>query len=187
MRQRLCLFHHTKVPPTAAMELPDCEITFQQLVDADVTAEHVITARVGILELKRRGASSAEDLKRLKFDALHLVDDSIASEMQSAYGSQEVRRAFVNSATDAVYLAGTAAQAILGSTATDLLDLCVGMPVEAASVLEQLEHAQLRGVDCNIVLNTGVRGESLKRVGIEREQAVDLFGATAVQLKKLYL
>lgn len=103
-----------------------------------------------------------------------------------AFGSGEVRAAFLTTATDAVAIAGMEAMHILGVTVEQLLRVCAGYPGEAVAVLQQLPRgASLHDVPCEVVLDAGLRAETLKVCGYGLATVVEQLAPTGNQLVKL--
>jgi hypothetical protein len=162
-RQRATLFYETK---HADCTLPDAEITFAAIVHAGCSALQITAAEIGPLELKRRGATTPMQLRRLGFDALHLTDETFVHEIVAAFGAQEVSKSFLLTAEDAVAVAGSPAVEVLNTTTNDLLVLCAGAPMEAHAVLQQTTRADaLEGVSTSTLLDTGLRAAQLHALG----------------------
>ena len=104
-----------------------------------------------VVHLKRYGVVEASQLRRLGFDALHLVDPEWCADASAAHGASNVISAFLVSPHDAVALSGSEAMKTLNITVDALLEACAGAPVEAVSVLQQVTHAQpLAGVRSSV-------------------------------------
>ena len=141
MKQRLAIFADTSVTAERALSLEDHEITFTFLCESGVRAVNLLTAAVGPMELKQRGASQASNLRSLGYNALHLCDSDFANQILLAYGAEEVRDAFLTAPQDGVAVAGTEAMRILDVSTEALLRLCAGFPSEAQHELKQLPSA----------------------------------------------
>lgn len=164
--RKLALFANTGMTHAQVVDIADEEVTFDLLLRRCVPAENILAADIGPIALKARGAVTADSLRRLRFDALHLCDPSFATEIVAAYGADEVACAFVVSANDAVAVAGSHALRLLAMSTQSLLALCVGSPIEAAAVLEQLPYgASLSGVAASVVVESGLRAAALRRLG----------------------
>jgi len=186
IRQKLTLFHGTAVSAERALSTPDGDINFEMMVTSGVKAVNIITAGVRPLLLKQHGVTSAAQLRRLGFDALHLVDEVMCDEASSAYGAPDVVQSFLVSPTDAVALAGSAAVTKLNIGVEQLLEACAGAPTEAISVLQQVTQASpLKGVAAKTLLDTGLRGPQLKQLGYTLVQIRELAGIGAAELHKL--
>jgi hypothetical protein len=186
-KARLTLFHSTALTAEQALTYEDHAIDFALLCDQGVKALNLLTAGVGPMELKARGAPDALALRtHFGFSALHLCDAAFANEICLAYGAEDVRRAFLTAPQDAVAVSGSEAMRILDVSTAQLLELCAGFPTEALHVLKQLPAgAGLREVDANVVLDSGLRVGSLKQCGYTLQALVDQTGATGAQLSKL--
>lgn len=187
VKQRLTLFHNTSLSNADALGLDDDAINFDLLVRHGVTALNIATANVRILALKRRGVDDVTKLRRLGFDALHLVDPVLCADASAAYGAKAVIDCFLVAPQDAVALAGSDAVAILGLGNEELLAVCAGAPIEAFAVLEQ--HAggpnPLAGVAATTLLDTGLRAPQLKTLGCTLVSCNGLVGVDGAKLGKL--
>ena len=121
VKQRITLFYNTSLTNEQALGLEDTAINFDLLVRHGVTALNITTAGLRLLALKRRGVEEAAQLRRLGFDALHLVDPVLCADASAVYGAKAVIDTFLVAAQDAVALAGSDAVATLGLTNEELL------------------------------------------------------------------
>ena len=186
MKQRLAIFADTSVTAERALSLEDHEITFTFLCESGVRAVNLLTAAVGPMELKQRGAAQASNLRSLGYNALHLCDSDFANQILLAYGAEEVRDAFLTAPQDGVAVAGTEAMRILGVSTEALLRLCAGFPTEALHVLKQLPlGAGLSGVPASVLLDSGLRVGSLKQCGYTLQAVLDQTHATPAEVAKL--
>ena len=166
-RQKLALFHGSGVSAEVALSTPDADITYDMLVSNGVKALNIACAGIRPMALKAYGAESAQQLRRLGFDALHLVDPAMAVEANAAYGATDVIASFLVAPQDAVALAGSAAMGTLNLSVQQLLEVCAGAPTEALEVLKQVQTtgSPLKGVNATTLLDTGVRAAQLKQLG----------------------
>jgi len=187
VKQRITLFHNTSLSNADALELEDEAINFDLLVRHGVTALNIATANVRILALKRRGVDDVKQLRRLGFDALHLVDGVLCADACAAFGAKAVIDCFLVAPKDAVALAGSDAIATLGLSNEALLAVCAGAPVEAFAVLEQHVGTPnpLDGVHAATLLDTGLRAPQLKTLGCTLASCNGLVGVDGVKLGKL--
>ena len=186
IRNRLAIFHETAVNAEMACAMEECEITFDLFMRNGVKATNLIVAGIGPTALKARGVHSAHQLRQLGYDALHLCDPDFCNEASMAYGAGPVVNAFLASAQDAVALAGTEAMHILNVKPTQLLEQCAGYPGEAVAVLQQLPQAvSLQNVPCVVLLDAGLRAETLKAAGYGLVTIISQVGPTGAELAKL--
>lgn len=166
-RQKLALFHGTGLSAESALSTADMEITYDLMVANGVKALNISCAGIRPMALKAHGVVSAAQLRRLGFDALHLVDPVMATEANAAYGATDVIAAFLVAPQDAVALAGSAAMGTLNLSVQQLLEVCAGAPTEAVEVLKQVQTtgSPLRGVKATTLLDTGMRAQQLKQLG----------------------
>lgn len=185
-KARLCLFYNTGVPAETALSLHDDEITFDYLLQNGSKALNILTAGLGPMDMKRRGAATAESLRKVGFDAVSLSDRAFANQALLAYGADNVKRAFVVSPQDAVSVAGSEAVHVLSIGVQELLEACAGAPLQAACVLKQLPHGcSLDGVSVVTLLDSGLRHQALASLGYSISQIVSQCGATGPQLAQL--
>ena len=187
VKQRLTLFHGTGLSAEQALVTKEEDLTFEFFLQHGVKALNIQTAGIRPLQLKtRHGVANATQMRRLGFDALHLVDPVTCSEAAAAYGAADVISAFLTAPQDAVALSGSEAPATLNLTVEKLLEACAGASAEAVTVLQQAtkEHP-LRGVQAKTLLDTGVRASQLKQLGYGLAAARELSGIGASELSKL--
>ena len=164
----------------------DADMTFAMLVENGVKVKNVAAAGIGPKKLKEMGLENAEQLRKFGFDALYLADPKFASEANAAFGSDSIREIYLNSASDAVAIAGTDAMDLLGITCLDLMQVCAGAPTEAHAVLQQLPLGKsLTGVQASVILDTGLRKAALMELGYSLSTIVAQTSADAKQLAKL--
>lgn len=186
LRCRIAVFHGTPVNAVRACELDEQEIVFDTFMRNGVKATNLIVAGLGPVALKQRGVEHATGLRLLGYDALHLCDPDLCNEASMAYGARSVVSAFLVSARDAVCIAGSEAQHILGINTTQLLEHCAGCPSEALAVMEQLpQGVSLEGVPCVVLLDAGLRADTLKAAGYGLASVIGQVGPTGVELAKL--
>lgn len=177
VRQKLTLFHNTGVTAEQALTMADADITFEVMVSQGVKALNIVTAGIRPLRLKQLGVQTPSQLRRLGFDALHLVDKATCEEANAAYGASSVVAAFLSSPSDAVAFAGSEAVHTLNITVGQMLEACAGAPTEALSVLQQQSMEKpLREVNATTLLDTGLRATQLKQVGITLTALNDMPG-----------
>lgn len=185
-RQKLTLFNGTALTAEQALTTADESINFEMLVVNGVRALNISTAGIRPLMLKQHGILEPQQLRRLGFDALHLVDPVFCQEANSAYGAASVIGAFLTTPGDAVALAGSDATKTLNISVQQLLEVCAGAPTEALSVLQQsTEPAPLKGVNATTLLDTGLRAPQLKQLGINLIEVREMTDLGSDKLSKL--
>ena len=186
VKQRLTLFHGTALSAEQALSLPEDEITIDTLLRNGVKALNVTAAGIRFVQLKELGATEAAQLRRIGFDALHLVDPVMCGEANAAFGAASVIETFLSTPQDAVALAGSEAVALLNLSPQQLLEACAGAPTEAAAVLQQCSgHNVLDGVSVTTLLDTGLRAPQLKQLGYNLASVLKLVSANRSQILKL--
>lgn len=185
-RQKLTLFHGTGVTASEALSLDDENVTFDLMIRNGVKPTNIIAAGLRVTTLKRHGVTEASQLRRLGFDALHLVDEQWCADASAAYGASNVISAFLVSPNDAIALSGSQAVKTLNITVDALLESCAGAPLEAVSVLKQVTDTHpLKGVRPSVLLDTGMRSQQLKQLGYGVMTLKDLDGMTTEHIRKL--
>ena len=185
-RARLALFQGSAVRAEDALAMDDAEINFDAFMRSGVRANNLVTAGLGPTALHTRGVLTANQLRQLGLDSLHLCSADFCNEAGMAYGAEAITSAFLVSAVDAVNLAGMEALHIRAIDATRLLECCVGYPGEAEEVLKQLSQgAALYGVPCVVVLDAGLRAPALMRCGYGLSSVVTQLRPTGSELGKL--
>lgn len=185
-RQKLTIFHGSGLSAEKVLGTNDDDVNLDLMLKNGVKALHLSTAGVRPLELKKRGMTTAALMRRLGYDALHLVDPVTCSEACAAFGAEEVVSAFLATPADSVALAGSEAVSTLGITVEQLLGACAGAPTEAVSVLQQVcAESPLRGVAASTLLDTGLRAPQLKQLGYGLTSVRELRGLTGPDLVKL--
>lgn len=186
VKARLCLFHETGITAEKALSLADDEITFSFLIESGSKSTNILTAGLGPMELKTRGAQTAGSLRKMGFDAVSLCDKVFANQASLAYGAVEVKKAFIVSPQDAVSVAGSEAVHILDIGVQTLLEVCAGAPLQALCVLQQLPRGcSLQGVLADTLLDTGLRQKALNSLGYSISQVVSQCNANSKHLAKL--
>ena len=170
LRQRMTLFSGTGVPADVIVSTPSSELTFSLFIAKGVRAVNFCAAGIRPLAFKEFGIENASQMKQLGFDALHLVDPIFVEQACAAYGAEDLLRTFLVDASDAVAISGTEASDLLQVTMQQLLELCVGLPVEASAVLSQCKSkTPLDGVFGTTLLDTGLRKAQLLTLGIDAD------------------
>mgnify|MGYP006077670313 CR=1 FL=1 len=186
LRTRLAIFDGTSVNAETACTMEEEELTYDMLMRNGVKSTNLLVAGLGPTQLRSRGVESAMQLRQFGFDALHLVDPGFCNETSMAFGSEAVRSSFLASAADAVALAGSEAMHILNITPLDLLRPCAGYPGEAIAVLQQLPQGNaLHGISCTVILDAGLRADTLKRCGYGMAAVIQQLAPTGSELSKL--
>lgn len=186
VRSRLALFDGTSVSAEAACTMEESELTYDMMMRNGVKAVNLMVAGMGPTELRARGVESAVQLRQLGFDALYLVDPDFCNQASMAFGSEAIKHAFLASAADAVALAGSEAMHILNISTLLLLSKCAGYPGEAIAVLQQLpQGAALDKIPCSIVLDAGLRADTLNRCGYGMGAVIAQLAPTGAELAKL--
>ena len=86
-RQKLTLFHGSGLTAEAALITPDDQISFDLMLTNGVKALNICTAGLRPMALKQQlGVTQPSQLRRLGFDALHLVDPVWCQEANAAFG-----------------------------------------------------------------------------------------------------
>ena len=185
-KQRLCLFHGSDVTAEDALAMDDSDITHKLLSEKGIKANNIAAAGIGPSRLHKMGIESASQLRGMGFDALYLADPKFATEANLCFGSNEVKQAFLQGASDAVSIAGTDAMELLGVTVSDLMAVCAGAPTEAQAVLQQLPlGSSLTGVSAATILDTGLRKSALMEMGYSLTTIAQQTKATGTELAKL--
>ena len=186
VRQKLCLFHNTSTSAEDVLGMADEELTADLLLRRGVTAVNMASAGLGPRALHGMGVPDAQELRNIGFTALYLVDSKFASEANAVFGSEEVKRAFIVSASDAVSVAGTEAMHLLDISTQELLCACAGAPTEAHAVLAQLPQGiALHGVSASVLLDAGLRKPALMQLGYSLTSVVAQTNASGAELAKL--
>lgn len=185
-KQRLLLFSDCGVAAEEALSFSNEALNAGLLIARGVKAASIVAAGIGPSKLRDMGVADALTLRRMGYDPLYLVDPSLCAEANAAFGAADVKHAFLSSASDAVCLAGSDAQQILGISAEELLDACAGASTEAFAVLQQMPQGQaLSGVQAETLLSTGLRAQRLLELGYSVANVVAQTHASPAQLRKL--
>jgi hypothetical protein len=185
-RQKLTLFHGSGLNAEKALSTKDEEIGFDMLVKNGVKALNICAAGIRPLCLKQHGVTTAAQMRRLGFDALHLVDPVTCQEANAAYGAADVVEAFLQTPADAVALSGSEAISTLNLSTQQLLEACAGAPTEALEVLRQAtEPSPLKGVSTTTLLDTGLRAPQLKQLGYSFAATREMHVVSAHDVEKL--
>ena len=166
--------------------MDESEITYEMILSSGIKANNLSAAGIGPKRLKEMGVEDASKLRAAGFDSLYLADPKFALEANAAFGSEETKRVYLQSASDAVAIAGADAMELLGITPRELMEACAGAATEAHAVLQQLPvGVALKGVPASVVLDTGLRKAALMELGYSLTALVQQTGAKAQELSKL--
>lgn len=185
-RVRLTLFRGA-LPAQEALSLPVESINCRLLKSYGVQVANLRVAGITPVQLKEIGCESALELRELGFDALDLNNASFCISAVSAFGAEDVRRAFLLSAGDAVCLAGSTAQHQLDISTKQLMAATAGCPTHAHAVLQQLQPrgAALFGCESSVLLDSGIRAKHLADLGYYVASIQEQTGASDEDLSKL--
>jgi hypothetical protein len=185
-RQRIALYKGV-LSPQKALAIPDDEITFASLRSQGVGASNFRAARLDARSLKEIGVNSALALREVGFDALDLNDAAFCSSSVAAFGADNIVKAFLIEAGDAIALAGSVAMFHLHIDVNRLLEACSGSPEQAKAVLQQCEPkgGALCGVIPSTLLDSGLRAAALSSLGYHADAIRTQTDADATQLRKL--
>jgi hypothetical protein len=185
-RQRFALCANV-VSTGDVLSFPESELDVVYFLSRSVPIVNMRAAKVSPLDLKARGATRATVLRELGFDALDLCDAAFCASAVSAFGVEEVRRAFLLQAGDSVALAGSVATFQLDLSTRKLLEVCAGVPEAARAVLQQSEPrgGALHGVAVTILMDCGLRADALANLGYFVDRVREQTGASDAELRKL--
>jgi hypothetical protein len=186
-RQRLSIFHGSALGAEAALTVDESALDFEYLLTNGVKALNLMASGLRPLAMKRLlKLEEPAQLRRLGFDALHLVDHVWCNEATAAYGAKALVEAFLVAPRDAVCLSGSDAVSTLDVSTEQLLAVCAGAPVEAIAVVEQCKTTNpLKGVRLATLLDTGLRAPQLKQLGFTLASIRQLSDVTNEGVKKL--
>ena len=170
-RQRVALGAGTAFDDDASAKVSSGFGTSRMLSEHGVRVGNILAAQLSPRDLMRLSlVEGVECFAKLGFDSLHLAEyEDFAQELTELFGTDEVRRVFVTMAADAVAVAASRVQTMLGLGVSDLLSLCAGQPDEACAVLEQLAPkapVAFKGLQGPDLVACAVTIHSLARVGV---------------------
>jgi len=185
-RKRLILFHNTRCKPSNALLMPSDDINYDTMLLNQVKAVNIVAADLKASWLKLRGFDEPSKLRQLGFDALHLVNPSWCNDALLTYGRDDLLSIFLVTPEDSVALAGSPAVQLLNISTTELLKPCIGFPVEACAVMQQLPRGRsLAGVNADLLLDCGMRLSTLSKCGYTVENIIRDTTASSTHLQKL--
>ena len=185
-RNRIVIFYDTALSASKALLLPDSDINYDFMLSSGVKSKNLLAACITPTQLKSRGVDSAEKMKLLGFDALHLTNVSFCNQSLMAFGREELLKHLLVTAQDAVSLAGSAAVSVLNIHTEDLLKCTIGSPVHAHSVLKQMPRAcSLQGVSADTILDCGLHLKTLSMCGYTLASLIQQTKISPSQLEKL--
>ena len=187
LRNRLVLLHHTDLSAVETFSLQDEDINYQLFVTKNVSAKHILAARLGPCWLKSRGVDSALKMKVLGFDSFHLASTpAFCNQMILCFGVAAIVDCFLDTPQDAVNLAGGHTTTMLKLTGRQLLEKCIGEPSHAHAVLKQLDNTTaLEGCPASLLLDSGLRLNTLGSCGHTIDSILRQTQATPEQMGKL--
>lgn len=154
----------------SASQAVEADVSFEFLKANKVPVTVLRACRIDAVQLKAIGAHEARHLAEIGFNALHLVDRAFCESTVAAYGASDVKDVFLNTANDAVALAGSHSVELLDVSADELLEACCAEPGCAHAVLQQM--GSLKGVLPKTLLDTGMRRASLVALGYTASRLV---------------
>ena len=186
IKARLALANETAYDAESVCAMDDNEFTFDGFLSNGVRSLNLRVAGIGPAELRARGAETALHLRQLGYDALDICDPRFCAEAQLAYGSNAVISAFLQTPADAVAISSMECQHTLKISVEQLLERCAGAPTEAIAVVEQQPTGvALQGVPARVLLDAGLRADSLRQLGYGLASIVQQVNPTAAELNKL--
>ena len=171
------------------------------LIAAGCTAALLRAADVQPACLIRAGATLSQ-LRQIGYDALDLsASPLLCGALVSAFGKPATAAAFLKSPDDAVALAASEAQRLLGVSARQLVKTCAGAREHATAVLQQLSlrhaarapagatdatdataaHHWLTAMTAADLCSAGVDAQLLERLGVDPLQLPTLLGLDVVK------
>ena len=187
IRQRIALYHGTKMQVGEACTLSNAAINYDSMYNMRCNPEAILAAGITPLFLAKRGVDTASRLRSLGFDAIHFRNEVFCRQAIAQIPVNELRSQFIQTAGDAVSIADTPAQRLLSMQTADLLRLCVGQPVEAEHILHDIAmrtgaETLLDGVSADDVINTCIGAQALRRCGLTMPHLVRATSLTSNQL-----
>ena len=181
------MYHGTQMSMEEALSLEDAAINYDSLYKMRCTAEAILAAGLTPALLAHRGVNSARHLTSLGFDAIHLRNETFCRQTIAVIAAEDIRTHFIQTAGDAVSIAGTPAQRLLGMQCADLLGVCVAQPAEAEQVLRLIAEYKgpdcvLEGVSSECLLSTCIGAKALRRCGLTLAHVVRATSMTTNQL-----
>jgi len=186
-RQRLAMTIGSGLQLQQILEMNDSDIHYEFLLSNGITAPLLKAAKILPVQLKVRGVKTPSDFRALEFSTLDLVDGAFCASCVSAYGAEELLGEFLQTAKDAVVLAGSQAMSQLNLDLGTLLVLCCGEPELAADVIDQTlpRGGCLVGVAPATLLDTGIRAKALRQLGFDAQRVCEQTHASVTDLDKL--
>ena len=163
--QRLCIFYGSNATEVDALQVPQNCVTYETMQSRGCKYQSIAAAGLRIVELQRMGFASPLHLRQVGMDAIDLVDPLVVRDLVACFGADATKATFLASAFDAVALAGSDAERVLGITLDELLTHCAGEPTAAMAVLRTASHPRLAETSISRLLDTGIRADALQRIG----------------------
>ena len=185
-RVLISLFRGT-MPMDDILALQAASVSCRLLKSYGVSSVNIRVAGITPMQLKELGCQSAFELRELGFDALDLNNHTFCASAISAFGADELKKAFLMSAGDAVCLAGSTAQFQLDIASNAMIAATAGCPAHAMAVLQQLhpKGASLFGCEARMLLDSGLRAKQLSKLGYHTESLREQVAATEEDLTKM--
>lgn len=167
-KQRMCIFHDSKVDAGDPLSVADGDITFKLMRAFECRWQCIATAGVPFEELVLRGFTSPHEFRCMGMDAFDLEDISTTRLLVRAFGATMTTLAFLGTARDAVALAGTESARLLGVGLDELLKLCAGEPIGAETVLKRHGSPSLvlQATTIRRLRDTGICQRALRECGL---------------------
>ena len=163
------------------------EFNLSWLHSHGLKAGNLLTAGLRPADIRRMGVKEPYQLRELGFDALTLADaeEVWIADAIKVWGADEIAQSFICCSTDAVNAAGSRVRCMLGVGVSRLLECSHGRPGEAAAVLQLEGRGALEGVDPQVLVQTGITADMLKKLGYTLETVLAAMHPTAPELAQL--
>lgn len=186
-RQRALIVAGTCTTVEAAVAMRDEDFHLDFFLSTGIGSRNLRAAKLTPVMLHQRGVTTPRQLRQLGYDALDLADGQFCSNCVAVYGAVGMLNEFLLTPADAVSLAGSPAVRQLGLDVGTLLVMCAGAPSEAEAVIAQTppRGGALTGVAAATLLDTGLRGGALTRLGYPASVVCSQTLATASELEAL--
>jgi hypothetical protein len=184
------MFTGSRIGVEEACTVADEEITYEFMSRTQCSPQALQAAELTPWLLRNRGVDEAFKFRVLGFDALHLLEEEFCRELIALFSVSVVHSTFICTDGDAVVVAGSEVQRLLNIATSDLIDLCIGSPIHAGSVLQQCTAAEgvshvLKSITADALLNTCIRSARLKECGLTMAHVRRDTNATSVQLRMM--
>lgn len=187
-RERIALFLDSDLAEDYVLGLP--LISFDLVREHCASTDHLRAANLSVIKYRRMGASTAEHMRLLGFDATDLRNEGFCVQMVNEYGEAAVQQVFVDTSANVRKIAGSPAMDVLKLSLNWAISMCKSDPINAMTTLRAFikqigVEGTLMQLSMPTLVETGLRCVELTRLGFTIDALSSCMHATDDDLRTL--